>query len=111
MHRRMNRSLLPLVPTVRPSPIYSGILLAMLGTAPAASLYWLVAFAVLGSYFIYSATVEEKLLASSFPATYPSYKTKTKMLIPFRCSSRARHRTGAGGWARVRAGLRAALGL
>ena len=64
-------------------PIYSGILLAMLGSALAASLYWLVAFAVLGSYFIYSATVEEKLLASSFPATYPSYKTKTKMLIPF----------------------------
>ncbi len=64
-------------------PIYSGILLAMLGTALAASLYWLVALAVLGIYFIYSATVEEKLLATSFPATYPSYKTKTKMLIPF----------------------------
>ena len=64
-------------------PIYSGILLAMLGTALVTSLYWLLAFAVLGSYFIYSATVEEKLLASSFPATYPSYKTKTKMLIPF----------------------------
>ncbi len=64
-------------------PIYSGILLAMLGSACALSLYWLGAFAGLGIYFIYSATVEEKLMATSFPATYPSYKTKTKMLIPF----------------------------
>jgi protein-S-isoprenylcysteine O-methyltransferase Ste14 len=64
-------------------PIYSGILLAMLGSALAASLYWLLALAILGAYFIYSATVEEKLMASSFPATYQSYKTRTKMLIPF----------------------------
>lgn len=64
-------------------PIYSGILLAMLGTALATSLYWLLAVGVLGIYFIYCATVEEKLMAASFPATYPSYKTKTKMLIPF----------------------------
>jgi protein-S-isoprenylcysteine O-methyltransferase Ste14 len=64
-------------------PIYSGILLAMLGTALATSLYWLLAVGVLGIYFIYSATVEEKLMTASFPATYPSYRTRTKMLIPF----------------------------
>jgi protein-S-isoprenylcysteine O-methyltransferase Ste14 len=64
-------------------PIYSGLLLAVLGTGLALQLYFLVAFVVLAIYFIYSATVEEKLLVSSFPAAYPSYKTKTKMLIPF----------------------------
>ncbi len=64
-------------------PIYSGILLAMLGTALATNIYWLIAFVVLGVYFVYSATVEEKLLTTTFPSTYPSYRTRTKMLIPF----------------------------
>jgi protein-S-isoprenylcysteine O-methyltransferase Ste14 len=64
-------------------PIYSGILLAVLGTALSTNLYWLVAAAVMGVYFVYSARVEERLLASAFPATYPSYRTETKMLIPF----------------------------
>ncbi len=64
-------------------PIYSGILLAMLGTALAVTFYWFIAVVVLGIYFIYSATVEEKIMAASFPSAYPSYRTKTKMLIPF----------------------------
>lgn len=64
-------------------PIYSGILLAILGTSLATNIYWLIAFVVLGGYFIHSATVEERLLTASFPATYPTYMTKTKMLIPF----------------------------
>jgi protein-S-isoprenylcysteine O-methyltransferase Ste14 len=64
-------------------PIYSGILLATLGTALATNLYWLVAFAVAGTYFLYSARVEEKLLSSSFPTAYPSYRARSKMLIPF----------------------------
>ena len=64
-------------------PIYSGVLLAMLGTALATDLYWLVALVVISGYFLYSATVEERLMASSFPVTYASYKAKTKMLIPF----------------------------
>ncbi len=64
-------------------PIYSGILLAVLGTALTTNIYWLIAFAVLGVYFVYSATVEERLLTASFPSTYPSYRETTKMLIPF----------------------------
>jgi protein-S-isoprenylcysteine O-methyltransferase Ste14 len=64
-------------------PIYSGLLLAMLGTALAVTFYWFTAVVVLGIYFIYSATVEEKIMAASFPSAYPSYRTKTKMLIPF----------------------------
>jgi protein-S-isoprenylcysteine O-methyltransferase Ste14 len=64
-------------------PIYSGLLLAMLGTALALTFYWFIAVVVLGIYFIYSATVEEKIMAASFPTTYQSYRAKTKMLIPF----------------------------
>jgi protein-S-isoprenylcysteine O-methyltransferase Ste14 len=64
-------------------PIYSGILLGMLGTALATNIYWLIALALVGAYFIYSATVEEKLMTSNFPTQYPSYKAHTKMLIPF----------------------------
>jgi protein-S-isoprenylcysteine O-methyltransferase Ste14 len=64
-------------------PIYSGIILAMIGTAIAVSLYWLVAVALLGAYFIYSAVVEERTMAHLFPDSYPEYKRSTKMLIPF----------------------------
>ena len=64
-------------------PIYSGIILAMIGTTIAVSLYWLVAVVVLGGYFIYSATVEERYMAERFPDTYLEYKRSTKMLIPF----------------------------
>ena len=40
-------------------PIYSGIILAMIGTTMAVSLYWLVAVVVIGAYFLPSAMVEE----------------------------------------------------
>jgi protein-S-isoprenylcysteine O-methyltransferase Ste14 len=64
-------------------PIYTGILLAMLGSSLASSLFWLTIFAISGIYFIYSAVMEEKLMTKQFPKAYPSYKTKTKMLVPF----------------------------
>lgn len=64
-------------------PIYSGILLALLGTSLATNIYWLIALAMMGAYFVYSARVEERLMASSFPTAYQSYRAKTKMLVPF----------------------------
>jgi len=64
-------------------PIYSGIILAMVGTAIAVSPYWLIAAAVLGAYFLFSAVVEERTMAGLFPAAYPPYKRATKMLIPY----------------------------
>ena len=64
-------------------PIYSGIILAMVGTAVAIGWYWLIAVAVLGSYFVYSAVMEERYMTDCFPDTYPAYKRSTKMLIPF----------------------------
>lgn len=64
-------------------PIYSGILLGVLGTSLATNIAGLAILGVLAAYFVYSAKVEEKILCASFPATYPAYRTKTKMLIPF----------------------------
>jgi protein-S-isoprenylcysteine O-methyltransferase Ste14 len=64
-------------------PIYSGILLAGIGTAVALSWIWSIAVALAAIYFIYSATVEERYMAARFPGTYPAYKRSTKMLVPF----------------------------
>jgi protein-S-isoprenylcysteine O-methyltransferase Ste14 len=64
-------------------PIYSGIILAMIGTTIGVSLYWLVAVVVMGAYFLYSAVVEERSMGRLFPGAYPEYKRSTKMLIPF----------------------------
>lgn len=64
-------------------PIYSGIILAMIGTTIAVSLYWLAAVILLGAYFLYSAIVEERNMAQLFPSSYPQYKRSTKMLVPF----------------------------
>jgi protein-S-isoprenylcysteine O-methyltransferase Ste14 len=64
-------------------PIYSGILIATIGTALALSWAWLIAVALAGVYFVYSAIVEERNLTEQFPDTYPAYKRSTKMLVPF----------------------------
>jgi protein-S-isoprenylcysteine O-methyltransferase Ste14 len=64
-------------------PIYSGILLAGVGTALALNWIWLVAVALAGIYFIYSATVEERFLTERFPDDYPAYKRSSKMLVPY----------------------------
>ncbi|MGA7834446.1 MAG: isoprenylcysteine carboxylmethyltransferase family protein [Acidimicrobiales bacterium] len=64
-------------------PIYSGILIASLGTAIALSWSWLFATVLAGIYFVFSATVEERYLTEQFPETYPKYRHSTKMLIPF----------------------------
>jgi protein-S-isoprenylcysteine O-methyltransferase Ste14 len=68
--------------TVR-HPIYTGIIVALVGTAFATSLLVLIAVALAGGYFIFSATREERFLAAEFPDSYPAYKAGTKMLIPF----------------------------
>lgn len=64
-------------------PIYSGILVAGIGTAVALSWLWLVAVLLAGVYFLYSAVVEERYLTEQFPDDYPAYKRSTKMLVPF----------------------------
>jgi protein-S-isoprenylcysteine O-methyltransferase Ste14 len=64
-------------------PIYTGILMGLLGTALAINLYYLIALAALAGYFVFSATVEERNMTAVFPVQYPEYKAHTKMLIPF----------------------------
>jgi protein-S-isoprenylcysteine O-methyltransferase Ste14 len=64
-------------------PIYSGLLAAVLGTALVTNLTGLIIVAVLGGYFYYSASVEEKNLIATFPTAYPAYRAGTKMLIPY----------------------------
>jgi protein-S-isoprenylcysteine O-methyltransferase Ste14 len=64
-------------------PIYSGILVAGVGTAIALSWLWLTGVALAGIYFVYSAAVEERYMAGQFPDTYPPYKRSTKMFVPF----------------------------
>ncbi len=64
-------------------PIYTGVLLAMLGSTFANETWWVVILVVSGIYFVYSATEEEKIMTKEFPNDYPSYKARTKMLIPF----------------------------
>ncbi len=64
-------------------PIYAGLLAGVLGTAMANSLVGLIIFAILGGYFYYCASMEEKNLTATFPAGYPPYRSNTKMLVPF----------------------------
>ena len=65
------------------NPIYSGILLAGVGTAVGVNWLWLTVVALAGIYFVYSATVEERYMSEQFPDTYPAYKRSSKMLVPF----------------------------
>jgi protein-S-isoprenylcysteine O-methyltransferase Ste14 len=64
-------------------PIYSGILFAGIGTAVALGWVWLVAVALAGGYFVYSALVEERYLSVQLPDAYPVYTRATKMFVPF----------------------------
>lgn len=65
------------------NPIYSGIVLAMVGTAIAVNVLLLVVVALVTGYFVYSAVVEERFLSATFSEQYAAYKQATKMLIPF----------------------------
>jgi protein-S-isoprenylcysteine O-methyltransferase Ste14 len=64
-------------------PIYSGLLVGLLGTALANNLVGVLIVVILGGYFYYCATVEERNLSATFPTAYPAYQAGTKMLIPF----------------------------
>lgn len=63
-------------------PIYSGIMLAMIGSALAVGVLWLALFVLYFAYFLFSARTEEKMMLAQFPDTYPQYRRRTKMLIP-----------------------------
>jgi protein-S-isoprenylcysteine O-methyltransferase Ste14 len=85
--RRSDRNDLELITTgpyafVR-HPIYSGLLLAIIGSAIGQSVLWVLPLIVYGPNFILAARREEKLLLEQFPERYPAYMRRTKMLLPF----------------------------
>jgi protein-S-isoprenylcysteine O-methyltransferase Ste14 len=64
-------------------PIYTGMLLAVLGTVLVSGIPWLIPFVIICAYFMYSAKTEEKHMLQQFPKAYPEYRKRVKALIPF----------------------------
>jgi protein-S-isoprenylcysteine O-methyltransferase Ste14 len=63
-------------------PIYTGLILAMLGSAIGVNVFWAVLLIPLGAYFIFSARREETIMLQLFPQQYPAYMARTGMLAP-----------------------------
>ena len=64
-------------------PIYTGLMVAMIGSALTLGAVSLAVFALCFGYFVFSARTEEKMMLAQFPDAYPPYRRRTKMLIPF----------------------------
>lgn len=65
-------------------PIYTGILLGVLGTGIATGeLRGLIAFGLCFLGFFFKLRIEEELMQQQFPGQYADYKTRVKMLVPF----------------------------
>jgi protein-S-isoprenylcysteine O-methyltransferase Ste14 len=63
-------------------PIYTGLILAMLGSAIGVNIFWAVLLVPVGAYFIYSARREESMMLQLFPEQYAAYTARTGMLAP-----------------------------
>jgi protein-S-isoprenylcysteine O-methyltransferase Ste14 len=63
-------------------PIYTGLILAMLGSAIGVNIFWLPLLVPVGAYFIYSAQREETVMLQLFPEEYAAYRARTGMLVP-----------------------------
>lgn len=65
-------------------PIYTGILTAILGTVfVSGQAVWLLVLILVGILFVRRVYVEEGIMTQTFPDVYPTYKKRTKALIPF----------------------------
>jgi protein-S-isoprenylcysteine O-methyltransferase len=64
-------------------PMYTGGLIACIGSAIVAGGGWVFLLVILGAIFLGRVGVEDKLMARQFPAQYPAYQKRTKALIPF----------------------------
>lgn len=64
-------------------PIYTGLILAMLGSALGANVFWALLLVVIGPYFIASARREEIHMLQLFPEQYAAYRARTGMLVPW----------------------------
>jgi protein-S-isoprenylcysteine O-methyltransferase Ste14 len=63
-------------------PIYTGLILAMLGSAIGVNIFWLVLLIPVGAYYIYSARREEAIMLEQFPDQYAAYVARTGMFVP-----------------------------
>ena len=63
-------------------PIYTGLIVAMLGSAMGVSVLWALLLVLIGPYFIYSARREETIMLQLFPEQYAVYMARTGMLAP-----------------------------
>jgi protein-S-isoprenylcysteine O-methyltransferase Ste14 len=63
-------------------PIYTGLILAMLGSAIGVNIFWAVMLIPVGAYFIFSARREETVMLQLFPEQYAAYMARTGMLAP-----------------------------
>ncbi|AZO42835.1 isoprenylcysteine carboxylmethyltransferase family protein [Mesorhizobium sp. M7D.F.Ca.US.005.01.1.1] len=64
-------------------PMYSGGLVACIGSAIVAGDGFVFLLILLGSIFLWRVGAEDRLLAQQFPAEFPGYARRTKALIPF----------------------------
>ena len=64
-------------------PIYSGIMLAALGTALVTSIFGIGVLVFISITFALRMHKEEKIMLELFPEQYPEYQKHTKRLVPF----------------------------
>jgi len=64
-------------------PMYTGGLLACLGSAIVVGGPFVFLFILLGTIFIWRVGAEDRLLARQFPDEFPDYARRTNALIPF----------------------------
>ncbi len=66
-------------------PIYTGILLAMLGSPVVhdGRVRSLIFFACIAIGLHFKSRIEEGLMMQTFPDTYPEYRRRTKAIIPY----------------------------
>ncbi|HEV8666433.1 MAG TPA: isoprenylcysteine carboxylmethyltransferase family protein [Candidatus Paceibacterota bacterium] len=65
------------------NPIYTGVMLILIGSGLVAGVWWLIICLGTVAYFILSVFQEEKIMLKAFPNTYPAYKARTWRLVPF----------------------------
>lgn len=64
-------------------PIYTGIIVAGLGTTLVFGPVWLIAVIAAAAYFYYSAVTEERMLTREFGKSYEDYRKRSKMFFPY----------------------------
>lgn len=64
-------------------PIYTGIILALVGTALAITAFWAAILIIVIGLFLWRIPIEERYMMRLFPDRYPAYRARTKRLIPF----------------------------